>query len=941
MRARSLVLALLALVGTGCGDTPSVSYTVSIPDPASDSVRVDMTLIGFSRDSLVLRGHAARELLAPVDLTMSPSAREGFAPRVDWATAGKPDRPVQVARVAIAGPLPREIHLSYAVRVRHRQGDSHVGFSGTSLGTLDPRFGLFTGRNIFLVPEPAPRLRRAEVAFVLPPGWGSVTPWRREGGRWRVGLSKRDVAEDLIAGTIGLGRFDHRSFVVGRTTFACAFEEGIARPERDSLERCFERVARFLHHRFPRGLGPAYQTLVVPAASTGDELLGDAWANGQGGTLAPATPGHVRRFAERLLDAYLVYEPYRTTFQRPEDFWLVDGLRGLYACRSVAAAGLWSEQDALEQLVAGYFDALEARSSEHDLERVYQAGDDGRIARELVSPLAALYLDLQLRESSGEERGLDDVIRVLFSSRSAPSIWPALSRSASADWNDVRHRYVQGRAALPIERLAPLERIPPNPVAGPAVQYLTVAYTGESFGFLEHCGCEVNQSGGLARRATVLNRLRGRGDPLLLLDAGSAFIKSKHGQPADALSLHEQGFYLRSMDLMKYDAAAIGTTELASGLEHFRSMSRGLHTPYLSSNVQADGGAIAPARRIVSRGGRRIGIIGVFEPPRSGDASYERNVLQVTIDDPAATLCREVEALRPSADLVVALGRLSPRTIRRLVRECKGLDLVISSDPAWPRLDTIDGQGTLRRDDASGFVGKTLVLYASLKNYGFSSARIGLGRQGRIVSAEFEDHWLDEAIPDEPSIRSALGRFYEQVGTLEDVQAGVRPPFGGDDERMSGRYVGAERCATCHQPQFAQWEGTPHARAYKTLLDQHRQFQPRCVSCHVVGYGATRGFRMGTGDETLANVQCESCHGPGGRHVEAPAAANIQRAVPERVCVECHDMEHSSRFVYSDRLPRVTHGWLGGETANAGGAAGDDRVAIDPHPVARPTGREK
>jgi len=156
-------------------------------------------------------------------------------------------------------------------------------------------------------------------------------------------------------------------------------------------------------------------------------------------------------------------------------------------------------------------------------------------------------------------------------------------------------------------------------------------------------------------------------------------------------------------------------------------------------------------------------------------------------------------------------------------------------------------------------------------------------------------------------VRGMLNGFYDQVGRQAAAQESVPPLFASDTERLHGEYVGAARCAACHAEEMAQWKRTKHASAYKTLLDRHRHFQPKCVSCHVVGYGTPRGYRLGMTGESLANVQCEVCHGPGAAHVKAPAAGNIRRAVPAQVCLECHTPDHSDHFVYEERLPKVKH----------------------------------
>jgi len=64
-----------------------------------------------------------------------------------------------------------------------------------------------------------------------------------------------------------------------------------------------------------------------------------------------------------------------------------------------------------------------------------------------------------------------------------------------------------------------------------------------------------------------------------------------------------------------------------------------------------------------------------------------------------------------------------------------------------------------------------------------------------------------------------------------------------------------------------------------------------CGPCHTTGYefgGHQNGMEGIAGTWALNGVQCERCHGPGGRHVNAPydVAMNIDRSAA--FCGECH-----------------------------------------------------
>jgi RecJ-like exonuclease len=105
-------------------------------------------------------------------------------------------------------------------------------------------------------------------------------------------------------------------------------------------------------------------------------------------------------------------------------------------------------------------------------------------------------------------------------------------------------------------------------------------------------------------------------------------------------------------------------------------------------------------------------------------------------------------------------------------------------------------------------------------------------------------------------------------------------------------YVGQAECASCHGEADAFWQSTGHAGAYKTLSDQFKEFNLDCVGCHVTGYQRPGGSTV-THMQTLQNVQCEACHGPGSRHVESSGNTElITRAPDPKVCGSCHHTPH-------------------------------------------------
>ena len=769
---------------------------------------------------------------------------------------------------------------------------------------------MFTGRNLFLLPaEPDKPPRDIQVRFSLPAGWRAVTPWRGVGDGFRPGIGGRFADEDLIASTLAFGRFSERSISIGGTRYRFAYEGGPPGAASDSAIGSLERATRAVRALFDRDLGRAYVTVVLPATPDGNEIHGEAWAGGQGATYAPMTPSRLRRYSQGLLEAYLKFSPYRDEISRPEEYWVMDGITNLYAWRAVASAGLVDEAEVERDLASSYAGARRVQGVERDLEKLYESKLDTDLTRRVEAPFLLAYLDRLVRERSGGRETLDRVVRSMFRSRPAASLWASISGTKPREWDAFRDRYVRGKEALPVEHLFGLAPAEPNPSppAGRPVRHLTVIFTGDTNGFLEHCGCKVNQSGGVARRATVLERLRREHPGAPLVDLGNAFTRPENQNQLDYLSREEQRLYLETMAAMRYDASAIGTNELLFGSGWFREATKGLGIPYLSANVAERGVPLAPPSRILHAGGLRVAIVSIFEPPHGPGTppQFEANAAALSISDPVSSLARAVSEVRDRADLVIVIGRLEPGTIRRVARAVPGIDVILSNASGTSAL--IRASGTPETSSDQGFLGKTLVLYEDSRNYGLESVDLLLDAGNRVASAGTTHYWLYENVPDQPGIRAMLNRFYDRVGTRDSAQASVRPLFANSPARMTGLYVGATRCARCHRMEFDQWKTTRHATAYKTLLDAHRHYQPRCVVCHVVGFRTRNGYKLGDPEEPLANVQCEVCHGPGGAHAAEPVHTRMERTRPELTCLECHNPQHSDAFVYAEKILLVRH----------------------------------
>src|SRR5262249_20998197 len=255
--------------------------------------------------------------------------------------------------------------------------------------------------------------------------------------------------------------------------------------------------------------------------------------------------------------------------------------------------------------------------------------------------------------------------------------------------------------------------------------------------------------------------------------------------------------------------------------------------------------ALAPPCRVLDVSGIRLGIVSVFEPPvyRDGEGRYETHAGEFSIPEPLAALRRDVASIRSSVDLVCVMGRATPRFARRIAAEIPGIDVLVSNEPFALVVDPRRPQHPAEMD-STGFVGSTLVIYAASAQYGVDVVTLGLDAHRRVSEVATEERVLDATVLDDPDARRTLTRFYDGIGLQTARSASVERPFGSDTVRQSGLYVGAAACAGCHASEYRQWQQTPHASAFRTLLKVHRNFQPRCVACHVVAFGAPHGYQL-------------------------------------------------------------------------------------------------
>ncbi|MFO7652873.1 MAG: cytochrome c3 family protein [Candidatus Krumholzibacteriia bacterium] len=126
----------------------------------------------------------------------------------------------------------------------------------------------------------------------------------------------------------------------------------------------------------------------------------------------------------------------------------------------------------------------------------------------------------------------------------------------------------------------------------------------------------------------------------------------------------------------------------------------------------------------------------------------------------------------------------------------------------------------------------------------------------------------------------------------------------------SPSYMGADYCQQCHPGIHADWHDTGHAEALAGLLTSDH-VQPFCFGCHVVGsvgLNADPALDNRAWNDvplaSLADVQCENCHGPGSAH-PGGGMPTLPTTVDAELCGSCHNGVHHPTY---DEWQQSGHG---------------------------------
>lgn len=187
--------------------------------------------------------------------------------------------------------------------------------------------------------------------------------------------------------------------------------------------------------------------------------------------------------------------------------------------------------------------------------------------------------------------------------------------------------------------------------------------------------------GGAVRRVGVVKDFRGKHPDMLLLDCGDI------SQGTPYYNLFQGELEVKMMNLMGYDAMAIGNHEFDFGLDNMARLFRMARFPILCSNYEVAGtvleGLVKPYVTL-ERGGLKIGIFSLA-PKLEGLVQADK-CEGVVYKDPIAVAQEMSDLLggKEGCDVVICLSHLGLRglnpddvTDEELVGKTRGIDVIL------------------------------------------------------------------------------------------------------------------------------------------------------------------------------------------------------------------------------------------------------------------------
>ena len=426
------------------------------------------------------------------------------------------------------------------------------------------------------------------------------------------------------------------------------------------------------------------------------------------------------------------------------------------------------------------------------------------------------------------------------------------------------------------------------------------------------------------------------------------FDKSKFspGRHLDLAKINAAGI-VEAYNLLGYETVGVSRIDLAGGAEFLKALQKKSKFTWLSANIvdTQNKKTLFTPFIIKKKAGVRIAIIGLTGSGASNEPQERENYLIVAWQDLLPKIMKEISQ---QSDLVILLSSLSPMENELISREFPHIHIIIQAGMYSHNQNPVLANNTLicQVEKQGKYIGQLRIDWKSNGKWTDETTDSALMKRQELDRLTWQIKKLESqgdpqiVHKDAPATLEAYYKLIERMKTVEKEISDLRrqmhqspenstynntflaiAPSLEDDPAMDeiinktrdkinsfGRsassdgtlsdYVGSQACMKCHNEIGERWQRTHHAHAYETLVEKKQQFNVQCLPCHVTGVSILDKNPAAALSlpESLLNVGCETCHGPGMAHSVNPEEAKLNDAPDAYLCLQCHSTEHDEAF---------------------------------------------
>jgi len=330
---------------------------------------------------------------------------------------------------------------------------------------------------------------------------------------------------------------------------------------------------------------------------------------------------------------------------------------------------------------------------------------------------------------------------------------------------------------------------------------------------------------------------------------------------------------VRILNHIGLDAAGVGELDLVLGIDFLKELEAKYNFPFISANLVDESNTPIFKPYVVKEvNGKKIGIFSII-----GDTSeMASKVKQITkgaasVTDPLEAAESVISELSGKVDYMIALAHQKTNRNWVLARRVDGIDLVVGGHDKQKTADPSEADTTLivQAGEKNQYQGLLEVVMDGSKTWSNRLAPLG------------------EEIANDPEVKAMINKYNDDIIDLYSSPSSSKP--------ATEATLRLTACEPCHSDAVKQWKTTDHAHAYQTLVEQNKQFDPKCLMCHTTRFEKPEGFSMKQQQMELVNVQCESCHGHADKHLSSMEPIPVPDPDID-FCVTCHTPDRCPEF---------------------------------------------